>query len=731
LAVEPNEAGIDLESIPDVKDLVSVCAGLIVFDPESATIRFAHYTTQEYLERIGYAKDLQTQLQIASICFTYLSSTAFRKGSCSTDEEFEAMLAENPFLNYAATYWHDHARAVEVEVSDLGLHVLEDDDLVSVIVQVTTVSGQADKDTGYSQRYPTETKGLHLTAKFGLLHLSQRLLAESRVQNSIKDNPKNQYGRTPLSYAAEQGHGSVLRLLVEQGITEVDGKDQDGRTPLSGAAANGHEAVVKLLLDSSEKVEIDSRDQDGRTPLSRAAANGHEAVVKLLLDSSEKVEIDSRDQDGRTPLSRAAANGREAVVKLLLDSSEKVEIDSRDQDGRTPLSRAAANGREAVVKLLLDSSEKVEIDSRDQDGRTPLLWAAMNGHASVLKLLLSTGKAKLGSQEALLSWAFDHDHWGVIELLLRQNEIPPGSKYATRLLPASVRTGHTKVVDLLLQQASIDADLRDANSRTVLSHVAERGQLAICRLLLRRKDVLAGSQDCNGRTPLSWAAESGQEEIVQELLSRSDAKVDCKDSCGRTALHYAAKNGHTGTACILIEQADVGMMDLDNNTALLTALEINHLDVVRLLIKKDNVALHTLTRRGRWDQIKVLLDEGCHIDTRDFRNSTALHEAVRSKSTSVLTQLISSGADVNLCDMDGMSPLHLAVELHDRKAIEQFLCSSAALAGIKAKKWRDAYNNEADILVLSDSKKQGYSLNFQDQFDWPTTQPGFLGKRLL
>jgi hypothetical protein len=45
LAVEPEEAEVDPENIPDVEDLVSVCAGLIVVDQESAVIRLVHYTT--------------------------------------------------------------------------------------------------------------------------------------------------------------------------------------------------------------------------------------------------------------------------------------------------------------------------------------------------------------------------------------------------------------------------------------------------------------------------------------------------------------------------------------------------------------------------------------------------------------------------------------------------------------------------------------------------------------
>jgi ankyrin repeat protein len=65
------------------------------------------------------------------------------------------------------------------------------------------------------------------------------------------------------------------------GSQYLDSKDCHGRTPLSWAAENGHEAVAKLLL-ATGKVDVDSKDRDGRTPLSRAAERGYEAVVKLM-----------------------------------------------------------------------------------------------------------------------------------------------------------------------------------------------------------------------------------------------------------------------------------------------------------------------------------------------------------------------------------------------------------------------------------------------------------------
>ncbi|KAF2679335.1 hypothetical protein K458DRAFT_347022, partial [Lentithecium fluviatile CBS 122367] len=113
LAVEPDEAELDPENIPEVEDLLSVCAGLVVVDQESALIRLVHYTTQEYFERIRDTWDPGAQLYIAVTCLTYLSFDMFKTGSCSSDKEFRGRLQESKFLDYAAKHWGEHAVTVQ------------------------------------------------------------------------------------------------------------------------------------------------------------------------------------------------------------------------------------------------------------------------------------------------------------------------------------------------------------------------------------------------------------------------------------------------------------------------------------------------------------------------------------------------------------------------------------------------------------------------------------------
>jgi ankyrin repeat protein len=61
----------------------------------------------------------------------------------------------------------------------------------------------------------------------------------------------------------------------------VNLKDKGGRTALSYAAEEGHEAVVKLLLNRTD-VKAHLKDKEGRTALTYAVESGHEVITRLL-----------------------------------------------------------------------------------------------------------------------------------------------------------------------------------------------------------------------------------------------------------------------------------------------------------------------------------------------------------------------------------------------------------------------------------------------------------------
>jgi hypothetical protein len=131
-------------------------------------------------------------------------------------------------------------------------------------------------------------------------------------EESIDVDCKDDWGRTPLSWAARHEHWEVVTLLLEKESIDVDCKDDWGRTPLSWAR---HKAIVQLLLESS-KVEADSKDGISRTPLSYAAER-HEAVVRLL-QLTPPLDISSlAENPKRAPTESSTSN----VSSLCLTSS--------------------------------------------------------------------------------------------------------------------------------------------------------------------------------------------------------------------------------------------------------------------------------------------------------------------------------------------------------------------------------------------------------------------------
>ncbi|KAB8263203.1 hypothetical protein BDV32DRAFT_136253 [Aspergillus pseudonomiae] len=183
---------------------------------------------------------------------------------------------------------------------------------------------------------------------------------EYNVPSPINTYPMADLARTIDWYSPRVG-AQVWLLLTRRNPTERLNKVYSGRTPLSWAAENGLENYVSALLKRGATTEVNDETVD--TPLSLASRNGHTAIVNLLLDKGASTraagvdivemlilhgaDINAKDVFGKTPMSIAIDEGLEDIVNLLLAKGAIAETEHQ-----TSMARLAKKVQQGILNLF-------------------------------------------------------------------------------------------------------------------------------------------------------------------------------------------------------------------------------------------------------------------------------------------------------------------------------------------------------------------------------------------
>ncbi|KAG7406438.1 Ankyrin-1 [Fusarium oxysporum f. sp. rapae] len=614
------------QDLPFEDTMISVCTGLVALDEQSRIIRLVHYTTQEYLAQNPDELLPFTEQDIARTCMAHLWVSENERYNLYAFNDVTTHTY--PLWWYSAVNWGHHARDSAIPCHELE-KFLDNEAIVNLAMRYALKKFQI----GYLC-----LSKLHIAAHFGLAGL-----VEDLVDRAIEVDPADLTGRTPLSYAAEQGHETIVALLLRKGA-QVDSQDhqvslfynhQAGRSPLSFAAEHGHESVVSILISYGASVSL--KCLPDWTPVSFAVKNGHERLVRLLLkrDPSQlNIELVRATKNGHgsivrmllemgaevncrtisaftklfTPLFCATYNNHEDIVQLLLEKG----ADPDPTNGLdTPFLTAASKSFKGITKLLLETG-KVEIDRPDRFGRTPLSYVAQHGYEIIVTSLLEMGAnpnsrtkaafpgAKYFNGRTPLSFAAEYGHETVVEILIAKGTTVetkvPSKQDANRRTPFlyAVKNGHEGVIRTLLKLGHADPNTPDAKGRTPLSYAAENGLTSVVHTLLQSYNTVPGYMDVHGHTPLSYASQKGHVGVIRELLVTGNFQPDSMDGWGLTPLCYAALWGYEAVVRLLLDMnANLGYAvpfgRWQGETAVTIATGYEHKVIVDLLKQSGGI----------------------------------------------------------------------------------------------------------------------------------------------
>jgi ankyrin repeat protein len=424
-----------------------------------------------------------------------------------------------------------------------------------------------------------------------------RLIVDSLGERAIPDF------RRIADYASVHGAFSVLDDLKGRGIPP----NPDSMCKALAEAIRVRD-TAKALAFLDRGASVNPKDPIDYTPLMQAIATGSWKLFDLLLDRG--ANLDAKDKNGESPVSLAARKSDTTWLKRLLDKG--AEPHATNSYGRNALFDAS------VENLPILLSRKVKLDIVDDYGVSPLMNACEHGLWREVEWMIQAGAdvGKISSEgESALSFAVARQRLDVIQRLFERggslNAVPPkGTTILQKAISERIE-GDFRMLTWLLEHGA-DPLLPDASHRTPVRLAAEHADLEAVALLVRhgaKSDIrpnsailIAGARKHDSDSLLRLLVDNGCNLDTADTTLRMNFEPEgARDIYpGEPALIQAIrKHDSAHVAKLLRHSANPNVLDRDGVPALLLAVSLYEIEVVKLLLEaRVDVSRKDAHRKG-------------------------------------------------------------------------------------------------------------------------------------
>ncbi|KAI1394316.1 ankyrin [Hypoxylon trugodes] len=629
LAIEPGDEELDEDAVGDESDIANYCAGLVVVEGDSKTVRFVHYTTQEYFNSLRDTHEfIHSNRDIALSCISFLGLDDLTLPKGGYVAQIWPTEDEIPFFSYAALHLGHHCVSESSvsgpeeseesgEIMDLFLRFLKRPEYVerASIAILSNLGGRITglfQDRGMRVQLPTKTTAASIAAFFDMIREESdsdafSVSVEWLVGNTEQaTGPEDSYFGNPLHWACLGNSTKSIEVLLNNTAIKLDVNsaivNPVGWQPHMISVAYGSLGTLQALLNHGI-------DLYKRSRLERATNLVQEAIMAATTVKGPE----------KTTLIKAIME-KDAIGGLLV---------IRDVYGNTALMEAVRTTDFEVFECILGYYERAQwppglkentILSFEFERRTALHWAvaqsflrfrstnttATSGPLRILEALLDTpyGNGLLLRRDSRGDTPFEsairHGYIQAVETILAKHEQHQFNHFHPQQvisgLNLAARVAKTYIVELLL--GKLNNDLLSRPGEDNVLHYAARGTMAENTGFLLQK--LAGLRlydipGSNGNLPLHYAAASGNTDSVEALLKQQGVSINARNEAGQTALHKAVDANLIDVCSSLLKAgANINIDDKDGLAPLTLAIKKRCTDILTSMIPYATMKPHNL-----------------------------------------------------------------------------------------------------------------------------------------
>lgn len=428
----------------------------------------------------------------------------------------------------------------------------------------------------------------------------------------VYTGPENPKQNAALLTAIKENNPARVKELLRSGANP-NAKTTDGRPAINEAfmfVGEWTQPILEALLQAGADV---NSSYHTFTPLMLATSMRQEKLVDFLLANGADVNA----QQERTALMLAAESGNISIAQKLIQAGGDVNKNYRNY---TALQEAIHKNNLPMVEFLVNNGADVNFENT---WAKALLW----GTPDIIKILVNKGMSVPQDSQQLALKAYQGD----LDFIKTWFTGVTTEKNGVRQLDWAKIGNETTAVYALLDWAIAG------------------GQTQTARFIL--------DQAVNLNLPNSFemAGAYGRTEILKQILS---SNVSLTEKSYLTALKRAVEHGHADTAQVLLEKG------INPNKPAPDSFGISFLQIA--------------ARRGDAAMVRTLLSAKANPNqTNPVDNDTALLKAVESGNLETVKALVEAGADIRMRNNWGQTPLKLAVQT-GQKEMAAFLRQTGA-----------------------------------------------------